>query len=331
MNSTEGNSRIKVRLILPGGGVRAMFQAGFLKELQDSKMFEVEAVYGCSAGALLCPLIAVNRMDIMDELHKTITDIDDIFESWSFIPAIPGVSKNIFSGMYNGLQKILGPNSYLAKALSMVHLYFNLGMYKKVTLIDSIYNSLSKEERKEAEKKCNIVAWDIQESKLMWFKGRELYTAMSASAALYLVVPPVKYKKTYLADGGANDSYAISAIDYNYEGTYIMVDLSTRENKRYEKYPTNAISFIERLWSNIFTKFEEENLRETKAKLGERLLIVRPKRDIFDHNMDITNQKVTEAFSEGRMKYHEFLMENLKYLSKTKEKAKQNAKKEKSV
>lgn len=310
----EQGKKIMVRLILPGGGVRAVFQAGFLKEMQDSGMFEIDMAYGCSAGALICPLAVTGKVHILEDMFDTMNSIDDIVEQWSFIPNIPGLKKNWFPSLYNSLQKLLGPNNYLSKLLSFIHLYFSLGMYKRITLVDTIYNSLNKEERRVAEKKCNIVAWDLLESKNVWFKGKDLYTAMQASSALYFVVPPVRYKKSYLIDGGLNDIYAVSDIDTNFKGIYLLVDLDVREIKKYEKYPSNALSYAEILFHA--NPPSDTHLNTLKEKLKSRLIIVRPPRSIFDHAFDLSKDKIHEAYSDGRIRFHDFLLENLSILSK---------------
>jgi predicted acylesterase/phospholipase RssA len=63
-------AKLKVRVVLPGGGAKGAWQVGFLKELLASGEVEIDKVYGTSVGAGISPFVAANRMDLGERAER---------------------------------------------------------------------------------------------------------------------------------------------------------------------------------------------------------------------------------------------------------------------
>lgn len=208
----EIKKKIKIRLLLTGGGVRGAFQVGFMKELLDSNLFEIDMVYGCSIGALIAPLVVSNKVDVLIRDLEQFKTIEDVVEPWTYMDNVPGVN-NPFATIYNNLQNMLGPNSYIFKFFSIIHLYFDMGLFKRLTLFDKVISYLTNADKKLVESKCVVVAWDVMNRKEVYFTGKDVIPGIQASSALWMVVPPVKYKGKLYTDGGVVARFPFGGID----------------------------------------------------------------------------------------------------------------------
>jgi predicted acylesterase/phospholipase RssA len=312
------DKKIKARIILPGSGIRAIFQMGFLIELLDSNLFEIDKVYGCSAGALLSPLLVTNKLNLLLKDMDEIKTIEDVAEPYTYMPNMPGVS-NPFSSIYTGLQKMLGPSAYMFKLMSIVHMYFDLGLFKKLTLYDRIMGYLSKADKALVESKCIVVAYNITERKSQYFSGKDIFAGIQASSALWMLVPPIKIKHNYYTDGGVRSRYPIDNIDYTWtSGLYIFVDAvpELHSTTSATALPANVISYTYELINASLTEIDSEKLEKLRDKLKDRLITVFPEETYMENAVDIDPKKFIIALSAGRMKYHEFVASNINLLSK---------------
>lgn len=308
--TTSSTKKIKVRIILPGSGVRAAFQMGFMKELLDSKMFEVDKVYGCSAGALLAPLVVTNKVDLLVRDMEQFKTVEDLVEPWTYLPNIPGV-KNPFASIYNGLQRMLGPNSYVFQLFSIVHMYFDLGLYKRLVLYDRIIGYLTNADKKIVEEKCVVVAYDIMERKETYFQGKDVIPGIQASSALWMLVPPVKYKGKQYTDGGVTARYPFGKIDEHWDGLYIVVDALPPKMMPRQKPYTNVVNFVYELVQAVQQGFDEEKVVDAKTRLKNKLLMVYADELYMENGLDISEKKVMKAYDAGRIKFHDFLLEHI--------------------
>jgi predicted patatin/cPLA2 family phospholipase len=91
-----------IHFILPGGGARGSFQAGFLYKLftEYNKLFSVYKVDGTSVGALNGIAIITEEYEVLKSTWSNINTITDLFSNWSNTPIIGSLS-NIYYGFYN--------------------------------------------------------------------------------------------------------------------------------------------------------------------------------------------------------------------------------------
>lgn len=279
----------KIRLILTGGGVKGSFQAGFIHSLLSSNKFEIDTIYSTSVGALLAPLVANNKLNEIEKLTESITNIYDVVEDWPWYL----------------LPKIFAP------LLTM----FKMGRYKSIKIIDNIWNSLSQEEQKTAVSKCRVVAWDINNRRPRVFGGidsNDLYHGIKASCALWLLVPPYRHNNTLYCDGGAGEVFPIEYIQQesndDFDGHYILVDCSARYIVSLEKSPNTALNLMYELQWVSTELLALKDIKELNSILKDSLDIIYPRQDVFKHCLDINRNKIRISYLMGKEKFEEYMI-----------------------
>jgi predicted acylesterase/phospholipase RssA len=279
------DSKIKLRILLPGGGVKGCFQVGCISEILKTNKYIIDRVYGCSIGAILAPLVATENIDIMLNLFNNINSINDVVTKRKWIP------------------DLLAP--FLA--------FFKLGAYKKIKLVDNIFNSLTPDQIELAKRKCHVVAYDILNNKEVWFNGDELREGIRCSSALWLAVPPISYKDTLFSDGGVTEIFPIDYIlEYEknesreFDGKYIFIDCCSRENKK-NRIPQNALELMSNLHWNASSRLATFELQKLQDVLGDKLIIIKPDTDYLYNSLDINKERMNKTYEAGIQKAHDFL------------------------
>lgn len=277
-------SKQKVRIILPGGGIRGCFQCGFAKAMQDSNLYEIDFVYGTSVGAILAPFIANNRIDEAKDLLFSVKNINDIVQEYTSI-------------------------AWLNYFLRPIFALFNLSEFTKFTLVDKALKALGTDAK--TYEKCKCVAWDYYNKKKLWFSGENYPIGMRGSSALFLAVPPVKYMDTYLVDGGCVSNIPLTEEIVqqkdqkdDYDGLYILLDCNTDS-----PFPTttslhnNGLVFSYSILADATRKLLQYERDEAKTALTNKLIIIEPgftyKDDVFENALDIDPVKMEKSYNLG--------------------------------
>lgn len=276
----------KLWVILPGGGVKGVFQVGFLQGFMEANKdkYEIDRVYGTSVGAIISPLVAAGKFQEMYQIMSSIHDITDVFEPWG----------------------------WLMNLVKIIPIFTKLAAYKRVKLIDRVREIMSKYETEERDailKKCSVVAWDLLNKEEVWFTGEELDIGMQASSALSLVVPPINYKDRSLTDGWITElipiTKVISDLD-KYDGnkedvTILVVDCSTRKGKKITKVPSDPITFSLELISDSTLQLTMTELRDfEKSHPDTDIHYVGPDTDVFDSGIDFDPAKIKTVYEKAK-------------------------------
>jgi len=284
-------SPIKLRVMLPGGGVKGAFQLGVLTEILASKMFTIDAVYGTSIGALMAPLIANEDIATLKNVFDNIHNMDDVVNYWNVL-GMPVTS------------------SYMVALYSL----FYLGGYQSIKLADTLEHILTPEQIKVAEEKCHVVAYDILMNKERWFSGSELLVGVRCSSALWLAVPPVPYDGSFYSDGGVTEIYPVDYIfnhhktDPTFDGIYLFVDCDKRGiSKPVTSLPSNGLVLMNSLHTAATMSLAEFELNRLRDVLGEKIVIIRPDENILLKALDIDQERMKQTYEAGRMKGKAFL------------------------
>ena len=285
----ENKNVKKIRVILPGGGVKGSFQLGVLHELLKWDDYIIDAVYGSSVGALLSPFVANSNMGQVIDTFNKIKSINDIMKR-----------RTIFG--------IPLPN------WKLILLYFTLlklGAYDSFKIVEDVLNSLTEKQCEIAKGKCHVVAFDIINNKETWFSGDQLLDGIRCSSALWLAVPPIKYNDTYYSDGGVTEVFPIDYIlehelSSSFDGDYIFIDCSTRMMKK-NTIDMDAITLMNTLHSNATLKVARDELIRLKSSLKNKLYVIKPEYDIITDPIDVNPNKMKELFNYGCKKGKEFL------------------------
>ena len=282
---------IKLRVMLPGGGVKGAFQLGFLTEILDSKMFSIDAVYGTSIGALMAPLIANEDIATLKKIFDNIHSIEDVVNCWN-VMGMPVTS------------------SYMVALFSLFH----LGGYQSIKLADTLENILTPEQLRVAEDKCHVVAYDILHNQERWFSGSNLLEGVRCSSALWLAVPPIPYDNSFYSDGGVTEIYPVDYIlehhntDPTFDGLYLFIDCDKRGvPKPLTSLPSNGLVMMNSLHTAATMRLAEFQLNQLREIMGEKMFVIRPDMNILLSSLDINQEKMAQTYEMGRAKGKAFL------------------------
>ena len=187
----------KIHFILPGGGVRGAFQAGFLyrffSEYKDK--FEVVKIDGTSVGSMNGIAIASGQYEIIKDIWFSINNINDLFDNWTD-------------------SSLMGLGQYM----SYYYGFFNNGLYSNRRV-----NNLLKQNIKEAwdnlddntKKIYSCAVVNIKTAQTEYIKGddEKLLDYITASASPWIVTNPIKINDDLYTDGGLLETYPIKNIN----------------------------------------------------------------------------------------------------------------------
>lgn len=293
------DTRFKLRVLLPGGGVKGAFQLGFLTEVlahttpQEggaTNTYTIDAVYGTSVGALMAPLIANEDVATLKEVFDNIHTIADVV-TYRHLLGVPITSPSLVA-MYS---------------------LFQLGGYQSIKLVETLESRLTPEQLQVAEQKCHVVAYDMLRDKERWFTGTELLQGVRCSSALWLAVPPVAYDDSFFSDGGVTEIYPIDYIvehelqDPTFDGLYVFVDCETREPTPSTALPTNGLVMMNKLHSAASARLADFELQKLSDKLGGKLVVVRPHTNFLHSALDVDKERMAQTYEAGREKGRAFL------------------------
>lgn len=288
----------KVWIILPGGGVRGIYQLGFIEGLlqkygsKDGGIV-IDRVYGTSIGAILSPLIATMDIKAFRSTLNKIRTVNDVFQPWN----------------------------WFENALKIVPLFRRMGAYKRVSLVDKVLDVVRKEVCNGDEDKvravfdrCNVVAWDVVNKRETWFTGADLPFGMRASSALPVAVPPVEGVATGMgalyADGGVTELFPLGKARADYDKltdadkedlTLLLIDCGGDRMRPMKEKPKNAIAYIGALMTDTIAQLA---MRELEFVSPSGVQYVDPAKDsnVFDSVIDINPEKMRRAYEGAREK-----------------------------
>jgi len=270
----------KIRVILPGGGVRGCFQLGVLHKLLESNKYTIDQVFGTSIGAILAPFVACENIAPIKSYFDKITCLTDVIQPHQLF----GI--NLTSTLMLGVMIVL-----------------KMGAYKSIKIVDYIEKNLTEEQLLIAEQKCHVVAYDMSNQTNTWFSGKSLLEGIRCSSALFVAVPPIEFNNTIYTDGGITEMYPLDYIlekeaNDNFDGMYYFIDCSTRKSLPTPK-PTNIFTFIWQLICTPSNRLCEFELEKMKKIFGDKLVIIRPEIDILQNSLDIHPERMKQTFTNG--------------------------------
>ena len=185
----------KIHFILPAGGVRGAFQAGFLHQLfqEHNEYFSIARIDGTSVGALNGFAIINNKIDTLKKIWFNIESINDLFSSWSNSYILPDYL-SYYHGFYKG------------------GLFSNEKLHKLIKdTSETIWDSLSEDYKNKYS--CAVVNIGTAKSKYVKGSDTNIIDYIVASASPWVISNPVKIEDELYADGGLLETYPIEFID----------------------------------------------------------------------------------------------------------------------
>lgn len=177
-----GSNGKRVSLVLGSGGARGMAHIGIIREL-DENGFEIASISGCSAGALIGGVYAAGKLDTFEEWVSAIDNVD------------------------------------LVKLLDLS--WERNGLVKGDRVIETLTKLVGDVRIEDLDLPFTAVATDIKRQKEVWLNSGSLFYAIRASGSLPFFLTPVKYKDSYLIDGGVLNPVPI-APTFNDDSDFIL-------------------------------------------------------------------------------------------------------------
>jgi len=268
------NNKKRVILLLPGGGVRGAFQAGFVRAMEASNAYEIEAVYGTSVGALIAPFVVSKSTDALIELFATLRSAKDLLHPDNFQVS------SIFKG--------------------------GLGLYQELGILRPGLKALKEHGalKKSVLERCHCAAWNVTQKRTEWFTGKDYVVGMIASSAIPGIIDPVCHNDNLYCDGGIAELLPLSALLDN-ESTqidesveYVLVNTQP-SHTGIRTTPTNIVEMLAGVHWDSVLYWQQRQLSELKEKLGNRLVVISPSSNPFDSCIDVNPMKIQEYMVYG--------------------------------
>jgi NTE family protein len=177
----------RISLVLGSGGARGLAHIGVIRELEAAG-FEIASIAGSSFGALVGGVYAAGKLDD--------------FEEW--VRAFDNVS--------------------LVKLLDIA--WEKNGLVKGDRVIETLTELVGDVRIDDFEIPFTAVATDIRRQKEVWLNSGPLFFAVRASGSLPFFLTPVRYKDSYLIDGGVLNPVPIAPTFNDDTDCIIAVNLS---------------------------------------------------------------------------------------------------------
>ena len=280
--------------MLPGGGVRGSFQVGALSAILGSGKYTIDAVYGCSVGAILAPLVAAENVDKLKTLFTSIQSLGDVVQRHTLLCGL-----------------VACPDWPIALGLAS---FLWLGAYQSIKLVDAMFAVVEPAELAVAKARCHVVAYDVLRNVERWFTGDELVQGVRCSSALWLAVPPVSYSGTLFSDGGATAVFPVNyvidhAVKAPFDGAYLFLDCDARLPFT-APAPTDGLTLMSDLQRAAATRLANFEYAQLQAALScgtNPLILVRPDVNLLQSALDIDPTRMRASFDAGVAKGTAFL------------------------
>ena len=210
----------KIIIALPGGGIKSSFQVGFLKVLLSSKrfnqLFEIIEINGVSGGAIVGAYACNGQLDDLEKIYLSIQNKDEILQQWYETPYV---------------------GYYMSLCYALVK---KRGFYNKEKLLSTFLDPLKLDKKNKdiiGMEKYHCVAVSIEGRCHKYINGsnKDIKKYIAGSASLPFAFEPEEINGEHFCDGGifelyplGNDKTNIDVIDYDgvdNDKYYLIVDL----------------------------------------------------------------------------------------------------------
>ncbi|NLP59046.1 patatin-like phospholipase family protein [Lutibacter sp. B1] len=189
-----------VALVLSSGGSKGIAHIGVINEL-EKQGFTITSVAGSSIGSIIGGVYAMGKLPIYTEWIKTL-DKKKVFGLMDFT-----FSKN--------------------------------GLLKGDRVFKTMRSYIPDEPIENMKIPFSAVATDIINEKEIVFSSGSFYDAIRASIAIPSVIKPVKYKDTFLVDGGVLCPLPIEYVKRNQNDVLVAVNLYGTKKEKNEVQELN--------------------------------------------------------------------------------------------
>ncbi len=176
----------KVALVLSSGGSKGLAHIGVINEL-EKQGFEISSVSGSSIGSVIGGLYAMGKLPEYTDWIKTL-------------------NKKLVWGLID-------------------FTFSSSGLIKGVRVFNKMKSFIPDIRIEEMNIPFSAIATDILNEKDVVFSDGSFYEAIRASVAIPSLITPVKYKETFLVDGGVLNPIPIEHVVRNDNDILVVVNL----------------------------------------------------------------------------------------------------------
>lgn len=292
-NNIKSNSKIKIHLILPGGGVRGSYQGGFLYVLMNffSECFEFVKIDSTSAGALNGTGLCLGMNEGLKKFWLNFNSINDIFNSHSNIPLI-GPLVNAYSSYYNmGLTKNVKLEEYIEE-------FFKKGSIDKLDKID-------------------VVVTNLTTSRYEYINGKNnnFKSYLKASASPWILTKPTVISGVSYTDGALLQQFPLKNIG-SIDCDFIMIIGVDSEyfKHMYSNIGNNLFNYINKVLDVLYLQCNLNNYMkimdlENKKLFNSKVFVA--KYNLKFSPLDFNQENINKGLEQGKREGLKFIFENI--------------------
>ncbi len=269
--SQEQEKKLKIGLVLSGGGAKGLAHIGVLKVIEQAGV-KIDFVGGTSMGAIVGGLYASGyNADQIDSIFK-VTNFDELLRDY-----IPRASKNFYEKKNDEIYAITLPFNKLQLGVPNA---FSKGIYMYSLLNELTYGVRHVRDFNQLPIPFLCMATDIESGTEILLNKGYLPQAMLASATFPSLFSPVEIEGTLLVDGGVTNNYPVEEIKKL--GADFIIGVDVQDDLKDRKSLKDATRILVQI-SNLQT------MDKMKKKIDETDIYIKP---------DIKNYSVI-SFSSG--------------------------------
>ena len=278
----------KIHFILPSGGIRGSFQAGFLYLLftKYKDKFEIYQIDGCSVGSLNGLLMCIDDPNYIKNMWLNFKTINDIFPSQSEIYGL----KKFISAVYSLNSLAYSNNNKIKQIISNNKHKVNMNLLSK-------YN-------------CCTVNIDTGKEEYINGSNENIFDYALASASPWILTPPIKINNNFYIDGALFNRDPIKNIKNSNADLILVLGSNRNLDMRKDIYGKNLLEFSNRL---ICLASSEKNIMNNnylyKIEKEKNNIVVVDNLglgDLSDTNLDYVENFIQENLKLGKEEGEKF-------------------------
>lgn len=268
----------KIHFVLPGGGVRGAFQAGFLYHLftKYKDKFDIARVDGTSVGSINGFAIMNNAYETLKNTWLEINTINDLFDNWSDTSVIGGL-QSLYYGYYNS------------------GLFSNAKVKRRIESTAGD-NWITCPKEYQDKYSCAVVNLHNGKTKYVYGSDSNICDYITASASPWVVSNPVNIDDVSYADGGLLETYPIKHIHKCDADITLILGYDQEHFNYISGDNANILTYLANLID--IARFNSMNTHKLKDIIdeGDVVAIANPMTLLF---VDFSKEAIHDGFQSG--------------------------------
>ena len=287
-------SKLKVHLILPGGGVRGSFQGGFIYVLTKffRECFDFVQIDSASAGALNGTGLCLEMDDDLKKFWLNFNSINDIFTPYSSIPLI-GTLINAYSSYY---RMGLNTNEKLEK------------------IIHDFFAKCDEEHLENVLGKINVVVTDLTSSRYKYVNGtdKNFKEYLKASASPWILTQPTVVGGIHYTDGSLLQQFPLKNLKTVDCDLTMIVGVDSEYLKyMYSDIGNNLFGYINKVLDVLYLQCNLKDYVKIMELEDRDKDVYVSKYNLDFSPMDFSQENINEGLKQGKREALLFVLNNI--------------------